>query len=135
MTLKLPNFVKRWLHQSGAFKTISVLFFVSMILLIGALYAMYRHNTVVSSSVPTTSTSSYVRDVFEKSYYRADGIAPTIIRIDDAKKLQTSNKEFYKNAENGDYLIVYPDKAFLYRLPSQKIISISDMVQANEFKP
>ena len=53
---------------------------------------------------------------------------PTVARIDDPEKLQASNKTFYKNVVRGDYLIVYPNRALLYRPSDHKIVNVADIV-------
>ncbi len=45
--------------------------------------------------------------------------------IIDAEKLRSENaiqKEVYKDAQNGDYVILFKDQMIIYRRPSQKII-------------
>lgn len=53
------------------------------------------------------------------------GEEPTIANVVDVSKL--SNQEFFKNAKNGDRLLVYQNakKAILYRPETNKIIEVS----------
>lgn len=53
----------------------------------------------------------------------ADGIDPTVATIVDIEKLRTQN-EFYKNAKNGDHLIVTPTRAILYDAEKDVIIDV-----------
>ena len=54
-----------------------------------------------------------------------DGEEPTVANVVDVSKLE--GQEFFKNAENGDKLLVYQEaqKAILYRPSIDKIIEVS----------
>jgi hypothetical protein len=58
-----------------------------------------------------------------------DTVEPTIARIDDVDQLTNTNRDFYENAENGDYLIVYPTRAIVYRTSNKQIINIAPIVK------
>lgn len=53
---------------------------------------------------------------------------PTVAKVEDVEKLKQSNEEFYKNIEQGDYLILYPEQAIIYRMDEDKIINIAPIV-------
>lgn len=53
---------------------------------------------------------------------------PTVAKVEDVEKLKQSNEEFYKNVEQGDYLILYPEQAIIYRMDENKIINIAPIV-------
>ena len=57
---------------------------------------------------------------------------PTVARIDDPKKLQSANKTFYKNVKTGDYLIVYPEKAYVYRPTERIIVNVANIVDGQQ---
>ncbi len=40
---------------------------------------------------------------------------PTVARIDDPEKLKKSNEEFYEDVERGDYLVIFPKRAVIFR--------------------
>ncbi len=54
---------------------------------------------------------------------------PAVATITDVEKLKTSQPEFYKNAEKDDYLIVYPNRAIIYREQIGQIINIAPIIQ------
>jgi uncharacterized protein HemX len=54
---------------------------------------------------------------------------PAVATITDVEKLKTSQPEFYKNAQKDDYLIVYPNRAIIYRDQSNQIINIAPIIQ------
>lgn len=55
---------------------------------------------------------------------------PTVARIDNPEKLQSDNPEFYKNAQKDDYIIVYKQRAIIFRASEQggKIINIAPII-------
>jgi hypothetical protein len=54
---------------------------------------------------------------------------PAVATITDVEKLKTSQPEFYKNADKDDYLIVYPNRAIIYREKDNQIINIAPIIQ------
>ncbi len=50
-------------------------------------------------------------------------VEPTVATIVDVEKLRQNNP-FYNKAENGDYLIVTPTRAILYRESQNKILDV-----------
>jgi hypothetical protein len=55
-------------------------------------------------------------------------IKPAVATIQDKDKVKTSNPEFYKYVENGDYLIIYPTRAIIYRENENKIMNIAPII-------
>jgi hypothetical protein len=55
---------------------------------------------------------------------------PTVALITDKNSLESQDKEFYKNARNGDYVLVYnkAKMAFLYRESAKKLVYVSPVV-------
>ncbi|MDD5437603.1 MAG: LytR C-terminal domain-containing protein [Patescibacteria group bacterium] len=49
---------------------------------------------------------------------------PTIATVQDAEALRKSNPVFYKDAENGDRLLVWSDKAVLYSTRLDKLLAV-----------
>jgi uncharacterized iron-regulated membrane protein len=54
--------------------------------------------------------------------------APTVARVEDPAKLKKANAEFYKNVEKGDYLIVFPKRAVIYREQNNQLINIAPII-------
>lgn len=53
---------------------------------------------------------------------------PTIATIKDVQKLKSGNPEFYKNALDGDTLIIYTSMAIIYRESENKIVSFAPVL-------
>lgn len=50
---------------------------------------------------------------------------PTIATLVDIDALKEENPEFYKNAKNGDLLVIYSEKAILFREDEKRIINVA----------
>ncbi|HQG57377.1 MAG TPA: hypothetical protein PLX79_00120 [Candidatus Dojkabacteria bacterium] len=53
---------------------------------------------------------------------------PTVATIVDIEKLKETNPTFYKNASNGDKILVYSDKAILYDPDNNIILDVAPIV-------
>lgn len=67
-----------------------------------------------------------VEDKVRQIVLLPEGETPTLVRIKDVNDL-TDNKEFFKDAKNGDEVLVYEQakKAFLYRPSEHKLINFA----------
>lgn len=61
--------------------------------------------------------------------------APTVARVDDPDKLKQTNEEFYKNVVQGDYLILYPKRAILFRESNSQIINLAPIINTSDLQP
>ena len=52
-----------------------------------------------------------------------EGVTPTVAKIVDVASLRERNA-FYARAENGDYLLVMPDRAILYSVSRDMILDV-----------
>jgi hypothetical protein len=57
-----------------------------------------------------------------------DEVNPKIATINNVDDLRKENPQFYKNAQNGDTLVLYSELAIIYRDSSNKIINIAPIV-------
>lgn len=58
-----------------------------------------------------------------------DEINPKIATISNIDELKSENAEFYKNAVNGDTLVLYSELAIIFRDSSNKIVNIAPILQ------
>lgn len=61
-------------------------------------------------------------------YLLPDEINPQIAQITDVKNLKKENPSFYKNAQDGDTLVLYSELAIIYRDSINKIINVAPVV-------
>ncbi|MBU1348912.1 hypothetical protein KJ781_02490, partial [Patescibacteria group bacterium] len=52
------------------------------------------------------------------------GESPTVATIEDIDTLRSQNPEFYKEAENGDRLLVWSNTAILYSSKLEKVLNV-----------
>ena len=57
---------------------------------------------------------------------------PTVARIEDPSVLQKKNPDFYKNTQVGDYLVLYPKRAIIYRPDEKQIINIAPIINTDQ---
>jgi len=57
---------------------------------------------------------------------------PTVARVEDPSVLQESNPDFYKDITVGDYLVLYPQRAVIYRSSERKIINIAPIINTDQ---
>lgn len=57
---------------------------------------------------------------------------PTVATITDVNKLRTANESFYKNAKNGDTLLLYSTVAIIFRSSENKIVNVAPVVVSPE---
>lgn len=60
---------------------------------------------------------------------------PTVAKVEDTEKLKKSNETFYKDVAKEDYLILYSDRAIIYRKKENKIINIAPIVDTSGKQP
>jgi len=59
-------------------------------------------------------------------------LEPTVARVEDPAVLQESNPQFYKDIAIGDYLVLYPTRAIIYRSSETKIINIAPIINNDQ---
>jgi hypothetical protein len=60
--------------------------------------------------------------------------APTIARVEDPVALQKNNATFYKNVQKGDYLVLYKDRAIIYRESNNQIVNVAPIINTAELQ-
>lgn len=75
-----------------------------------------------------------VLDSLKKRLLIGETDAPTVARVEDPEKLKKSNAEFYKDIQKGDYLIIYPKRAIIYRETNDQIINVAPIINTADLK-
>ena len=57
---------------------------------------------------------------------------PTVARVEDPQLLRDANPDFYKNVEEGDYLILYPQRAIIFRNTENRIINVAPIIDTSQ---
>jgi len=50
---------------------------------------------------------------------------PTIATVLDVEELRAQNEEFYVNAKQGDLLVIYSDRAIIFRRSEKRVINVA----------
>ncbi len=59
---------------------------------------------------------------------------PTIARIENPQVLIDANPDFYVDSTAGDYLVLYPQRAIIYRESENKIINIAPIINTDQIQ-
>ena len=59
---------------------------------------------------------------------------PTVARVEDPEVLKSSNPDFYKNTQVGDYLVLYPQRAIVYRSSDKQIVNIAPIINTDQLQ-
>lgn len=70
----------------------------------------------------------------KKIFFIDETEAPTVARVEDPEKLKSSNPTFYKNIQKGDYLVIYPKRAIIYREVINQVINTAPIINAADLK-
>lgn len=118
-------------------KILVVLVLVALAVLAGWLYKQNRDlkaNPTAAQQDKNKAETARVLDKLKEDVLVQETEAPTVARVEDPEKLKSSNAEFYKNVQKGDYLIIYPKRAMIYREANRQIINIAPIINTSELK-
>lgn len=113
---------------------------VMLLALAAAGYFYWQYNRVTSNpNVVAQDNVKRLKGLVGKLYQLPTDEEPTVAQIQDKEKLK--DQTFFKNAENGDYILIYTNAklALLYREKENKLINvgpitISDTSQTKDNK-
>lgn len=75
-----------------------------------------------------------VLDKLKAAILVTESDAPTVARVEDPEKLKSSNPDFYKDILKGDYLIIFPKRAVVYRETNNQIINIAPIINTADLQ-
>lgn len=79
--------------------------------------------------------SARVISALDLVLYTASEDEPTVARIEDPEILKQANPDFYKDAQTGDYLILYPQRAVIFRESENRVINVAPIINTSEITP
>ena len=101
------------------------------------LYTLSKDESVVSASSVTITASTTPEEIIQllgRHILLPEG-NPQIAVVQDVEKLR-DNQAFFKNAENGDLIVVYESSTiYLYRPSKDIVISVGDISGVGQIKP
>jgi hypothetical protein len=91
-----------------------------------AVYFFNQYNNLKThpNAVSQETTGKVVGEVGKLYGSLPTNETPTLAQVSDKSKLE--NQEFFKNAQNGDYILIYPNAklAVIYREKENKLINV-----------
>lgn len=118
------------MQKLKASKTIIALFVLSLIALSAAVYFFWQYQAIINKD-GRKELAGYLTTISTFMELPKDE-TPTLATVADVAKLRSQS--FFKNAQNGDKVIIYvkTQKAILYRPASKKIIEVAPINIQNE---
>lgn len=127
--------------RSSKAKAVSlVLYVVVLVALVGVAGYFYRRyndlklNPKAAISKNNQAETNRVLEKLKLAILVTETDAPTVARVEEPDKLKSSNQEFYKDIQKGDYLIIYPKRAIIYRESNDQIINIAPIINTADLK-
>lgn len=121
-------------------KVVTVGLVLLFILAIGSSIYFYTQYKDVKNN-PTAAINEKNSQETEKVLAEVKGViliesteAPTIARVEDPEALKKNNEVFYKNVQKGDYLVLYKDRAIIYRESNNQIINVAPIINTAELQ-
>jgi hypothetical protein len=111
-----------------------------LILLASTLYSQYQLHKLAQEEQQTTSpdfktpsTSEEIVQALGRHILLPTG-TPQVAEVQDAKKLQET-QAFFKDAKNGDVVVVYDTAIFIYRPSEDIVIAAGDISGVGQVQP
>lgn len=117
-------------------KRVSLLFAFCLVLFVGIAVLtvlFFTQNRRQGSDTDAKAKSEQIIKKVGKLYMLPGEETPTVAEIRDKTSLP-KDQEFYKGAENGDYVLVYTQSkiALLYRESLNKLVRVSPVIPTSE---
>lgn len=93
--------------------------------------ALSQKPDTIETRMKTEDVKSLVERVSQLIKINA-GEQPTVATVQDADLLRQSNPSFYQDAQNGDRLLVWSDKAVLYSTQNDKLLAVMPIVASQQ---
>lgn len=94
-------------------------------------YQNVKSNPAQAQKAQNTAETQRVLGELKKILRVDEKESPTVARVEDPAKLQKANAEFYKNVQKGDYLVIFPKRAVIYRESLNQIINIAPIINTS----
>ncbi len=94
-------------------------------------YQDVKSNPAQAQKAQNTAETQRVLGELKKILRIDETEAPTVARVEDPAKLKKTNAEFYKNVEKGDYLVIFPKRAVIYREQVNQLINIAPIISTS----
>lgn len=109
-----------------------------LVLAVGAAAFFYVQYQGAASETPeaiaakNSEETAHVLDELGSVLLITEDTDPTVAKVNDADALKAVNSDFYVNTANGDYLVLYPTRAIVFRLEDKMIVNIAPIVNTGD---
>lgn len=103
---------------------------ITMLLLVIFLMAMASFVAVRINGNSSKKESQRTIDSLSKILLLDKNLSPTVAKVEDVEILKKTNPDFYKDVQTGDYIIIYSNRAIIYRENENKVINIAPIVKS-----
>ncbi len=118
-------------HMTKLFAVVAVL----AIMAAGYFFVQYQNERSDSPEVTAQRNQELSDEVvtsLSEVLFIGEEEPPTVATIDDADSLRESSNDFYENAQDGDFLILYPQRAIIYRQEANQVINVAPIINAGD---
>ncbi len=132
---------KKKISKKPPFNWKVVLVMIIVVLALGAAFYFWNEAQTAKSSTPEAiaaknqEESERVISSLSLVLYTESKDQPTVARIEDPEVLKSANEDFYKNAQAGDYLILYPNRAIIYRESENLVVNVAPIINTDAITP
>lgn len=105
-----------------------ILLLFAVVATIGLLYIKERKKAQNPTQI-ASEEAQRIKDNVSRHILLPQDENPTIATIVDVDKLKEDNSEFYKNAENGDKVLIYSKQAIIYSPTKDIIINVAPVIK------
>jgi len=110
-------------RRTGNTKKYAVITFIIMLSLISSfLFFQYINLTSKENNTEQDNTTDIVAKV--RGIAILPNEEPTIATVEDVESLRKESPSVYAQAENGDKILIFSDKIYIYRESEDKIVTI-----------
>jgi hypothetical protein len=124
-----------WWRKSGVLALVII-----TLASVGTAAALAKQNHDLLANPGTTSTKKNSDDTkrilskLASVMYIDEKESPTVARVTKPELLKKNNKTFYKDVQAGDYLVLYPKRAIIYREKDNLVVNVAPIINASQLK-
>lgn len=126
--------------SSNARKMVKIILFLVILAFLGSMAWLVWQYTTVNKQLkelresPAIQQEKVVQETLDKLKNHVvlpENQTPVVATVEDAAALQKDNT-FYNEAQNGDTVVVFQSKAYLYRPSTDRIVNIGPVLVPTE---
>lgn len=118
--------IKPVFKKVKSYKFITI-FLVVILIVVASLYLREKKKVKSLRSIANIEIEEVISMVGRLIILPED-LKPNIATIENVDKLREKESNFYKNAENGDKLLIYPDQVILYNSKRNIIVNVAPII-------